>query len=203
MAGLLCARVAGVVLLVAPCLVPPSAAQPPPSVPAVVSPGAQGPIEGLWAQGERAYRAGDLDAALRFFEEAIARDDRRGRSWNYAGGVHFARGDFNRALEHFRRAHELDPLDVRVCNNLGTAHERLGDFALAEKMYLEAARLDPLYPETHRNLGVLYARRLGRPEDARHSWQRYLDLVPAGSAAAAVRRELEFLPLEQAPAPAP
>jgi tetratricopeptide (TPR) repeat protein len=179
-----------------PAPAPPPGSATPPTV-TVVS------IEELWVRGERAFRSGDLETAFRLFTEALARDDRRGRSWNYVGGVHFARGDLPRALEHFDRAHELDPTDVRSCNNLATAHERLGQLARAEELYQRAAQLDPAYPETYRNLGVLYARRLGRPEAARHAWQRFLELVPTGAAAAAVRRELEVLPPSPPATPSP
>jgi tetratricopeptide (TPR) repeat protein len=199
MAGNVRWLLAGAVLAVGCALASPAPAQSPSAAPASPGPTAPreapgGSIEALWTQGERAYQSGDLEAAERLFEQALARDDRRARSWNYLGGVSFARGDLSRALEHFRRAHELDPGDVRACNNLATVHERLGEFARAEELYVQAMRLDPAYPETHRNLGVLYARRLGRPEEARRAWERFLALVPSGPAAAAVRRELEGLP---------
>jgi tetratricopeptide (TPR) repeat protein len=160
-------------------------------------------IEDLWVRGEEAYEAGDLDGALQAFEQALGRDRRRGRSWNYVGGVYFSRGDLPRALEHFLRAVEIDPRDVRVLNNLGTVYERLGEFARAEESYLRASLLDPAYPATQRNLGVLYSRRLGRPDAARRAWLRSLDLEPAGPDAAEVRRELEALPPEPALLPAP
>jgi len=207
MAGTARARIAGAALIVAaglaspaPAGSQPAAAPPAPAAQAPAAAPAQPPLETLWADGERAYAAGDLDAALDFFTQALARDEGRARTWNYIGGVHFARGDLGRALEHFRRAHDLDPRDVRACNNLATVHERLGDFARAEELYQLAAPLDPGYPDPLRNLGVLYARRLGRPDAARRAWERFLVLVPTGPAADAVRRELAALP---SPAPAP
>jgi tetratricopeptide (TPR) repeat protein len=207
MTGILRARLAGAALVAGCCLAAGAAAQAPPAAAPGTAVGAsrQPPesIEALWSQGERAYRAGDLEAALRFFEAALNRDERRARSWNYVGGVHFARGDLSRALAHFQRAFELDPRDVRVCNNLGTVRERLGEPALAEQLYLQAVGLEPTYPESHRNLGVLYARRLGRPEDARRAWGRFLELVPSGPDAEAVRRELAALSPPPAPATPP
>ena len=121
---------------------------------------------------------------------ALASDERRARSWNYVGGVHFAQGDLSRALEEFRTALELDPGDVRACNNLGTALERLGDYAGAAEAYGRAVLIDPSYPLTQRNLGILQSRRLGDPAAARSAWQRYLELAPAGAYADEIRREL-------------
>lgn len=163
-------------------------------------------IEELWTRGETAFKAGDLDKALLLFNMALTSDMRRARSWNYVGGVHFAQGDLPRALAEFRSAMELDPRDVRVCNNLGTTLERLGDYAGAEAAYAQAVLIDPSYPITQRNLGILQSRRLGNPEAARRSWQRYLELSPTGADADEIRRELATLgaaPSTPAPAPAP
>ncbi len=156
--------------------------------PTSATPGAR--IEDLWSRGEIAFKAGDLDKALTLFSTALLSDERRARSWNYVGGVRFAQGDFSRALADFRKALELDPRDVRACNNVGTALERLADYAGAEAAYARAVLIDPLYPTTQRNLGILQSRRLGNPEAARRSWQRYLELAPNGADADEIRREL-------------
>jgi tetratricopeptide (TPR) repeat protein len=162
-------------------------------------PPADASIEALWSRGEAAFNAGDLDEAQRLFDVALSSDERRARSWNYVGGVHFAQGDLSRALTEFRTALELDPLDVRVHNNLGTVLERLGDYAGAEAAYALAAQIDPAYPVTQRNLGILYSRRLNDPEAARRAWARYLELAPDGPYANEVRRELAALPAPAEP----
>jgi tetratricopeptide (TPR) repeat protein len=194
-------------LLVAACLL---CALLPPAVPAYGADPADAAaetIEALWSRGEAAFRASDLGEALRMFETALGRDDRRARSWNYVGGVHFARGDFRVALEKFRKALELDPGDVRACNNIGTALERLGDFAGAEAAYSRAALIDPSYPLSQRNLGILQSRRLGNPDAARRAWRRYQQLAPTGPYADEIRNELSALdaakPLPPAPALVP
>lgn len=176
----------------------PAAATPAPSAPT-------GSIEDLWIRGEAALKAGALDEALRLFSAALSADERRGRSWNYLGGVHFAQGDLQRALQDFRRALELEPRDVRAWNNLGTTFERLGNYKAARESYEWATQIDPAYPLTQRNLGILQARRLGNPEAARLAWQRYLALAPAGAYADEVRRELATLdaqPQSATPEPA-
>lgn len=161
-------------------------------------------IEDFWVRGENAYKAGDLETALRLFDAALAIDDKRARSWNYVGGVHFAQGDLSRALTEFRTAVKLDPSDVRALNNLGTVLERFGDAAGAEAAYGKALLVDPSYPVTHRNIGILQLRRLGDPDAARRAWQRYLELAPTGPHADEVRRALASLPdAPPAPAPAP
>ena len=158
-----------------------------------------GSIEELWSRGEAAFKDGAWTRRCACSTTALASDERRARSWNYVGGVHFAQGDLSRALEEFRKALELDPGDVRACNNLGTALERLGDYPGAEEAYGRAVLIDPSYPVTQRNLGILQSRRLGNPDAARRAWQRYLELAPAGAYADEIRGELA--PPRTAPAP--
>ena len=162
-----------------------------------------GSIEELWSRGEAAFKDGSLDEALRLFTTALASDERRARSWNYIGGVHFAQGDYSRALADFRKALEIDPGDVRACNNLGTALERLGDYPRAAEAYAQAALIDPSYPVTQRNLGILQSRRLGNPAAARSAWLRYLELAPTGAYADEIRGELALLPEVRPAAEAP
>lgn len=188
-----------VLFLIATCFFVPGVGFPPATARSQELPAGQpATIEALWDSGERSFAAGDLQGALWAFSEALSRDERRSRSWNYIGGVHFAQGDLPQSLADFQRAFDLDPLDVRVCNNLATAYERLGDYRQAEMYYQQAAGIDPAYPVTQRNLGVLYARRLARPDLARRAWARYLELNPDGPQAQEIRRELLLLPL---PAP--
>lgn len=162
--------------------------------PAQESPAPGAPsVEELWGRGDLALRAGRLAEAQEAFRAALALDPSRARSWNYLGGAHFAGGDLRTALADFTKAFELDPRDVRACNNIGTVQERLGEYARAEEFYLAATRIDPDYPTSYRNLGVLYAERLARPADALRAWERFLVLVPEGTAADEVRKELEKL----------
>lgn len=161
-----------------------------------------GSIEDLWSRGETAFKAGDLAGALRLFDAARTGDERRARSWNYVGGVHFAQGNFSRALADFRKALELDPRDVRACNNIGTALERLGEYSGAETSYAQAVFIDPSYPLTQRNLGILHAR-LKNPDAARRAWERYLELAPTGAHADEIRRELATFDASAPPATSP
>lgn len=150
-------------------------------------------IQELWRAGEEAYERKDIEGALELFNRALEADPDQPRTWNYLGGVHFAKGDFLKALLHFKQAFALNPGDARACNNIGTAYEHLDQFDKAEQSYLRAIEVDPNYAVPYRNLGVLYADHLKRPKLARTYWERFLQLSPAGAEADAVREELERL----------
>lgn len=164
----------------------------PPPFPAAAEP--QEPsIETLWERGEEALREGDTEGAMEDFSDALERDRKQPRTWNYLGGVHFGKGEYDQALLYFKQAYLLNPRDVRACNNIGTAYQHLGRHGKAETYYLQAIEIDERYPVPYRNLGILYARHLQRPDQARLYWEKFLSLVPVGADSDAVREELEQL----------
>jgi Flp pilus assembly protein TadD len=145
----------------------------------------------LWEKGQRLYGEGDVAAAEETFQRALQLDRDQPRTWSYLGGTYFKKGDFDSALQHFKQALMLNPGDARACNNVATTYDRLGKHEKAKDFYLRTIKIDWKYPLPYRNLGVLYATHLGKPELARRFWNRFLELVPSGPEAEAVRSEME------------
>ena len=149
----------------------------------------------LWEEGQRLYGEGNVAGAEKTFQRALELDPDQPRTWNYLGGIHFREKDFAVALQHFKQALMLNPGDARACNNIATSYDRMGKHEKAKDFYLRTIRIDWKYPLPYRNLGVLYATHLGRPELAVRFWNRFLELVPSGPEADAVRKEIEELNL--------
>ena len=145
----------------------------------------------LWEEGQRLYGEGNVAAAEETFQRALKLDPDQPRTWNYLGGIYFRQEDFNGALMHFKQALMLNPGDARACNNIATTYDHLGEHEKAKTFYIRTIKIDWEYPLPYRNLGVLYATHLGRPDLARRFWNRFLELVPSGPEAEAVRKELE------------
>jgi Flp pilus assembly protein TadD len=145
----------------------------------------------LLEEGQRLYEDGDIAAAENAFQRALLLDRDQPRTWNYLGGIFFRKSDFDGALQHFKQALMLNPRDARACNNIATTYDRLGEHEKAKAFYIRTIKTDWKYPLPYRNLGLLYATHLKKPELARRFWNRYLELVPSGPEAEAVRREME------------
>ena len=94
----------------------------------------------------------------------------------------------------YRNFAEYDPQDLSVVlSNRAQIRFMMTPGALAaatEADFLEALRLDPLNSQALATLGMAYLQQ-GRPEQAVELWQRFLQVVPAGSMATAVRGALE------------
>ena len=145
----------------------------------------------LWEEGQRLYEEGDITAAEKAFQRALLLDRDQPRTWNYLGGIFFRKDDFGGALHHFKQALMLNPGDARACNNIATTYDHLGEYEKAKAFYIRTIKIDLRYPLPYRNLGVLYATHLGKPELAKRFWNRFLELVPSGPEADAVRSEME------------
>jgi tetratricopeptide (TPR) repeat protein len=123
---------------------------------------------GPLGRGERALERGELDAAERWFGEALAAaadDVARAYALNKRALVAIARGDRGRAQALLDEALGTYAACVPAIVNAGNLLLETGDLAGAVARYETAIKLDPDYPEAHHNLGVAY-RRLGRRSDA-------------------------------------
>lgn len=93
-------------------------------------------------------------------------------------------GDFASAERYLRRATDMAPDDAGAHADLAVAlmYQRRWEEAHGE---LEiAARLSPETPEVYLLQGVVYRDGIGDAAQARVAWERFLSMVPAGSAQA-------------------
>ena len=155
--------------------------------------GAEEWLQSLWEKGEKAFTEGRLEEANHAFQEALSLDPENGRTWNYLGGVSFARKDYYQALMRFKRAVRASPKDSRIFNNLATTYDHLGQYTNAIENYLRAVKLDPEYAVPYRNLGAIYAYKLKDAGLAVKYWGLYLQLAPDAPDAGEVEKELKNL----------
>lgn len=90
------------------------------------------------------------------------------------------------------RAHGVDAQRVSrrystSLNRLGILHIQAGKYPEAERAFRRALEYEPGYPQVLTNLGVLYADKMGRPQDAYEVYREFLRLHPADKQAPAVQ----------------
>ncbi|MFC1525217.1 tetratricopeptide repeat protein [Candidatus Latescibacterota bacterium] len=100
--------------------------------------------------GER----GELAAAMRKYEQAIAADSGFVRAYNNLGNALLRSRQVDRALDTFRRAIAIDSTYALAHNGLGNALLVHGDPQGAVEAYRRAADLDEGSTEFQRNLEV-------------------------------------------------
>jgi Tfp pilus assembly protein PilF len=89
--------------------------------------------------------SGDLDAAIRDYDRAIARIPKPLLPVINRGAAREEKGDREGAIQDYTLAIHLDPTSVRAFTNRGAARHRMKDYNLALADYNEAIRLNPHY----------------------------------------------------------
>jgi hypothetical protein len=100
--------------------------------------------------GVAAYHRGDLDAAGRLLEKAIAQAPRNAEAHFYAGLAARKSGRDRDALPLFRRACELDPDNAACRYQLAEAEYRLGNTEAAWRTCEQALERNPDFEPCHR-----------------------------------------------------
>jgi choline-sulfatase len=126
---------------------------------------------------EALLRRGAFDAAVRRFDEVLARDPKNRFATLRSGVALLKKGDARAAAERLREAVKLDPEQAETHYALADALTRAGDNAAAVPHWMEAARLQPRRTAAWSNLGTALGR-AGRLEAAARAFGEALRLEP-------------------------
>lgn len=115
----------------------------------------------------QALEGDDPDAALAWYERAVATDASRAEAHAGLGFALQGQGRLAEAADRYRYALDLEA-DATVAFNLGVALDDLGRTAEAKGAYEEALRLDTRLADAHFNLSCLLERLGDRQAALRH-----------------------------------
>ncbi len=82
-------------------------------------------------QGLQYQRAGNLDAALTYYQKAIELDPMYAIAYNDLGIIYEAQGQMDRAEESYLKSINIDPAYLSACTNLALLYEGKRDFTKA------------------------------------------------------------------------
>ncbi|TAH35476.1 MAG: serine/threonine-protein kinase [Planctomycetota bacterium] len=140
--------------------------------------------------------SGDLDGAEAALREALRLQPDSVEAHANLGGLLLGMpgADLNDAVAEFREALRLSPQALNIHYQLGVALEALGDWAGAAEAYGRELERQPDVAEFWLLLAMAQ-HHLGRPEEARRSYERALELLDAGGSEEdeQLRREAEAL----------
>jgi len=100
--------------------------------------------------------SGDLDAALKDYDEAIRISPASSSWWNNRANLFQKKKEYERALEDYNRSIELNANSSVVWGNRGNAYGYFRDYEKAIRDYTEAIRLNPQYTNSIANRGNVY-----------------------------------------------
>lgn len=133
---------------------------------------------GAWNNlGMLAIQAGQSEAAIRDFEQAIRLSPDYSIALQNLGNVYREQGRWTEAQSTLERAVKLDPDDPEACYSLGMVFAQRDETTQAYEYLKRALTLRPDYPEALNNLGILYAR-TGRLLDAIVTFRKCIQAAP-------------------------
>jgi Flp pilus assembly protein TadD len=127
--------------------------------------------------GTALYRKGQLDEAIRQFEESIRLNPHSAEAHYNLGTALEQKRELNQAISQYAEAIHLNPNYAEAYNNLGTALGQTGQHDQAMRQFEEAIRLKPDYVEAHNNLGNALLNQ-GRPDEAIVEFREAIRLNP-------------------------
>lgn len=114
--------------------------------------------DGAYVNRGIAYRRlGDLDRAIRDYDEAIRVNPRAADAFNNRGNAFRARDEHERAMRDYDQAIRLDPHYAHAFNNRGITFLELGDPRRSIVDFDRAIAEDGTYANAFRNRGIAHA----------------------------------------------
>ncbi|MFQ5527582.1 MAG: tetratricopeptide repeat protein [Thermoanaerobaculia bacterium] len=133
------------------------------------------------AAAAAARAAGNLDAAVAAYREALATDPEHLAARMALAATLVAVGDAGGAIGEYQAVLARHPSDASVLYNLGTLLLRSGRLDEAETHLAEATRLAPDYADAWTNLATVLERQ-GHLEESAAAYARALENTPADTA---------------------
>ncbi len=98
-------------------------------------------------QAEQAFKAGDLDKALKMIDRSLGANPSVAISYVLRGRILLEKGELEQALLCFQKAEALKPENVEAQYYQGIVYERFSQNDEALKRYQKAGELDPSNPQ--------------------------------------------------------
>lgn len=129
-----------------------------------------------------ADKRGDIDGAIKLYEEALAADECNAAAHNAIGALYYRKGDIDAAQRHFARSVALRPGFPRALTNLGACHNEQGRHQQAIACYEKAIMADPRFVDAYRNMGKAWGD-MDEYEMAVWSYRKAYELAPNSESA--------------------
>lgn len=120
---------------------------------------------------------GEPQAALPYYQEALALNPENKYAFNAVGNVYSDLGQYERALEMYGKAIAIDPKYAYPYNGSGSVYRQMGQYDRALEMYEKAIAIDPKDAYPYNGMGYLYMT-MGQYEQAISLLLKSIELEP-------------------------
>jgi len=106
-------------------------------------------------KGKKSFEIGQLEHALKLFQEALLLDPNNSEVLNNLGMVYRQQDNMNEALKYYQLAIEKNASCAECFNNMGVVYTKQNSFKEAGESFIKAITLKPEYPDAYFNYGAL------------------------------------------------
>lgn len=128
-----------------------------------------------WLRAGARFDAGDYEAAMVLYKQAIDADPTFAEAFNGLGVTFYEHGWYWEAAMAYQKAISLRRDFAEAYTNLGAALFRMGHLDAAIEQYRRALELAPDHAETHNNLAMTLEQ-AGRAAEAIVHFERFVEL---------------------------
>jgi tetratricopeptide (TPR) repeat protein len=120
---------------------------------------------------------GELDAALKDYDEAIRLNPKAAPPWNNRGSAWYAKKELAKAIQDYNKAIELDPKYVDAYANRANAWLDMNQPDKAINDYDKVLQLDPSYVDAYISRGIIWRQRK-QYDKAMKDYDKAIELDP-------------------------
>jgi len=139
-------------------------------------------VSSTFARAQQLHASGELEAALRLYEEVLRESPADWRALTRLGLLRIQQKGFEEAVALLERAIVSNPQGAEAHAWLGEARRNLGRLEPAVQAFRRALALQPDFAPAWFNLGLALSQS-GDPEAAVEAWSRFLELRPGDARA--------------------
>jgi tetratricopeptide (TPR) repeat protein len=121
---------------------------------------------------------GEDQKALKFFQEATAKDPSNTMAWNGLGYCQAGMNNHAGAIDAYRQGIHINPDNAELYFNLGNYYTKLGQYKEAIEAFNQVVRLKPEFEAAHFKLGLIYSE-LGKLDEEKAAFETVIRLNPA------------------------
>lgn len=134
-------------------------------------------VADLEKAGDNSRAQKDYDQAIKYFKEAVRKDNRNAKLYNKLGLAELSQGGYEAAQANFAKAAKYDHKYPEAWNDLGVVYYLQKNYTQAAKYFSKALALTPDRASFHVNLGITWFT-MNKIDRAMAEYTRALQLDP-------------------------
>jgi len=111
-------------------------------------------VDGIYAQAVDKYLAGDISAALKLCQKALAKNQKDDRVLNLYGLVQQALGNNEQSVTFFTKATKANPKNVEALTNLANSYQLQKEYAKSLNLYEQIIKIRPEFAKAYYNAAL-------------------------------------------------